>query len=480
MAGRSSKNNNRGSDLFGYFVSGKYKEFHTAQFAERYVQQTGLTASGGVVSDYQSGSDVYRTHIFTSTGELDVTAIGTLPAAADFVVVGGGGAGGSDPGNNGATGGGGAGGYRSSMPEGPGGSSPTPESQITLSVQPYTITVGGGGAATGVPGIPGFPGNPSTFSTITSQGGGGGGAAYVSTAPWNGDGRGGGSGGGAASQNTSTQVAGEGNRVTDPDGPAPNQGYPGGLGYHLTTGTNNQRSGGGGGAGSAGIPANIGTPVNGGGGSGKTSTITGTPTNYAGGGSASNDSAQVPIANNPGAPYGGGSSGELPNADYDGARGAFGTGGGGCGNGWDSHPSPYSYGGGGGSGVVMVRYKIAQLTATRKATGGVVSFYNDKTIHTFTSSGTFVVDNNGGNPLSIDYILIAGGAGGGKRDNAGGGGAGQYVEGSTTCPTSTVTVTVGAGGPNTGTAAATAQSQNPNQQQLSNQNQPITAPSNSS
>ena len=26
---------------------------------------TGLTASGGVISDYTSGSDVYRAHIFT-------------------------------------------------------------------------------------------------------------------------------------------------------------------------------------------------------------------------------------------------------------------------------------------------------------------------------------------------------------------------------------------------------------------------------
>ena len=60
--------------------------------------------------------------------------------------------------------------------------------------------------------------------------------------------------------------------------------------------------------------------------------------------------------------------------------------------------------------------------------------------------GTFAVDNNGGNPLSIDYVMVAGGGGGGKRDNAGGGGAGQYVEGSTTCPTSPVTVTIGAGG----------------------------------
>ena len=227
----SGANGAVGGGILDLFAHGYFERQGDIYNAPGIIEQ-GLTATGGVISDYTSGSDVYRTHIFTSTGELDVTALGTLGAQADFVVVGGGGAGGSDPGNNGAAGGGGAGGYRSSMPEGPGGPSPSAESQLTLSVQTYTVTVGGGGAATGVPGIPGFPGNPSTFSTITSQGGGGGGAAYVSTAPWNGDGRGGGSGGGAASQSTNTQVAGSGNRVTDPDGPAPNQGYPGGLGHN--------------------------------------------------------------------------------------------------------------------------------------------------------------------------------------------------------------------------------------------------------
>ena len=34
MAGRSSKSNNRGSSLSGFFVSGKYKEYHTCQFAK--------------------------------------------------------------------------------------------------------------------------------------------------------------------------------------------------------------------------------------------------------------------------------------------------------------------------------------------------------------------------------------------------------------------------------------------------------------
>ena len=38
----------------------------------------GLVASGGVVSDYVSGSDVYRAHVFTSSGAVSYTHL-TLP-----------------------------------------------------------------------------------------------------------------------------------------------------------------------------------------------------------------------------------------------------------------------------------------------------------------------------------------------------------------------------------------------------------------
>ena len=43
-------------------------------------------------------------------------------------------------------------------------------------------------------------------------------------------------------------------------------------------------------------------------------------------------------------------------------------------------------GGNGGSGVVMVRYKIGSIRSSRscKITGGIISYYNNKTIHTFT------------------------------------------------------------------------------------------------
>ena len=70
MAGKSSQSNNRGTDLFGMFVSGKFKEYHTNQFASATL--TGLTATGGVISDYTDSGSVYRAHIFTSSGTLNV------------------------------------------------------------------------------------------------------------------------------------------------------------------------------------------------------------------------------------------------------------------------------------------------------------------------------------------------------------------------------------------------------------------------
>ena len=47
------------------------------------------------------------------------------------------------------------------------------------------------------------------------------------------------------------------------------------------------------------------------------------------------------------------------------------------------------HGGNGGSGIVVVRYQIGQIATDAKATGGSISFYNNKTIHTFTGSGVF-------------------------------------------------------------------------------------------
>ena len=79
----------------------------------------GHTASGGVISDYaEPGGDVYRAHVFQSSGLFEVTQLSnTYPAHVQYLVVGGGGSGGT--GNQGSGvggGGGGAGGLRTNFP----------------------------------------------------------------------------------------------------------------------------------------------------------------------------------------------------------------------------------------------------------------------------------------------------------------------------------------------------------------------------
>ena len=58
--------------------------------------QSGLTATGGVISDYTDGPAVYRAHIFTSSGTFDVTAPGGFGDTVDLLVVAGGGGGADD------------------------------------------------------------------------------------------------------------------------------------------------------------------------------------------------------------------------------------------------------------------------------------------------------------------------------------------------------------------------------------------------
>jgi hypothetical protein len=76
------------------------------------------------------------------------------------------------------------------------------------------------------------------------------------------------------------------------------------------------------------------------------------------------------------------------------------------------------------------------------ATGGVVSYADGYTIHTFTDiSGTFTMLSSG----NIEYLVVAGGGGGGSR-HQGGGGAGGMLTGTYTLPVGTYTIVVGSGG----------------------------------
>ena len=114
-----------------------------------WVQPNGMTATGGVVSDYvdPGSGNVYRAHVYTSTGTFDVTQPGTFGDTVGFLVLGGGGGGGgAGPSSVSNGGGGGAGGYRTTMPEGSGGGGPSESELPVSSGQSYTVTVGAGGA----------------------------------------------------------------------------------------------------------------------------------------------------------------------------------------------------------------------------------------------------------------------------------------------------------------------------------------------
>lgn len=86
------------------------------------------------------------------------------------------------------------------------------------------------------------------------------------------------------------------------------------------------------------------------------------------------------------------------------------------------------------------KYIIPQLSAF----GGAITRSGNYTVHTFTSSGNFIV-NSSSAIKSIEYLVVAGGGGGGAWVG-GGGGAGGFLEGSFTPASESYTITVGAGG----------------------------------
>ena len=209
------------------------------------VPPTGLTATGGVISDYTVSNTVYRAHVFTSSGTFQVTAVGSLPTACEYLVVAGGGGGGADQ-----AGGGGAGGLRTNLSGHPLATN-NPAFPVISGVT-YPVTVGGGGGGNNVSdngsdGSPSVLTHPDANVTVTALGGGGGGSwnpSNVSTA------RAGGSGGGAGRYN-GPATGGSGSFSGSPSNPQPyRQGYPGG---NAVPGYSAPYSGaGGGGAGGAG------------------------------------------------------------------------------------------------------------------------------------------------------------------------------------------------------------------------------------
>ena len=89
--------------------------------------------------------------------------------------------------------------------------------------------------------------------------------------------------------------------------------------------------------------------------------------------------------------------------------------------------------------------------------GGTITTSGNYRIHTFTSSGNFVLTK----AVACEYLVVAGGGGGGGNDGghdfsggSGGGGAGGYRVGTVTPSANTHTVTVGGGGSGNSSAAS--------------------------
>lgn len=273
----------------------------------------------------------------SATGTVNVT-VNSGPAIAYLVVAGGGG--GGRPVSRGSSGGGG-GGVLTGTFWAPSGS--------------YAVTVGSGGTGA-TSGAAATNGGNSQFAGMTAVGGGGGGQTSTG-AP-------GGSGGGAANFN-----AGGAGTIGQGTGGAP---------------STNAAAGGGGGATAMGQMPLVSTQ-SGGGGSGLSSSIDGTSRIYgSGGGGGGYSPYSGETGTSPGA---GGINAGNGNAGAAGGNGVANRGGGGGGGGRYQDSATYD-GGAGGSGVVIVRYTTGAITG---ATGGTITTSGGYTIHTFTSSGTFIL-----------------------------------------------------------------------------------------
>jgi len=97
-------------------------------------------------------------------------------------------------------------------------------------------------------------------------------------------------------------------------------------------------------------------------------------------------------------------------------------------------------------GILTSDTKVAQYVLQKVvATGGDVTDAGIYRTHTFLSSGSFVVTNEG----AVEYLVVGGGGSGGANSSnrsGGGGGAGGYYTNSAYLTAGTYAITVGAGG----------------------------------
>ena len=161
-----------GGGILDLIASG-YFQRQSKTFNAPGIDQIAISATGGVISDYTTTpGDIYRSHIFTSSGTFAVSALGQGETVDEdniqYLVVAGGGAGGSGT-NSG--GGGGAGGFRTNIPGTPGDHTST--NPFPIATGDYTVTIGAGGATSTSSGSNSQFGPDPSPAKIISNGGGG-------------------------------------------------------------------------------------------------------------------------------------------------------------------------------------------------------------------------------------------------------------------------------------------------------------------
>jgi hypothetical protein len=197
----------------------------------------------------------------------------------------------------------------------------------------YSILVGAGGIAGNFANLQYRGGDTSFSGNISLGGGGGGNGSGASNATTTFNGLSGGSGGGGGFSNGSIGVGGAGTS---------GQGFAGGTGTGAV-------GGGGGGSSAVGGSGSTGT-----GGAGTANSYSGTSVTYATGGAGATSSSGA------------------------GSAGAANTG--------NGANAPWNLAGqAGGSGILIIRY-----IGSQRGTGGTITSVGGYTIHTFTSSGTYL------------------------------------------------------------------------------------------
>jgi hypothetical protein len=325
-----------------------------------------LVGTGGT----QTTANGYTINYFTTSGTLTFNKGGTV----EYVAISGGGGGGN--------GGGGSGRVYDSATNG---------LKTVVAGTPYTVTIGGGGAAPAGPAVPGSVGGSTVFDSLTLTGGSGG--VF-------GGGNGGQNGGaGGASSQPSGGAAGKNNE-------------PIGLGYS---------GGGGGGAGGAGVAATGAPPAmssgsgmsGGNGGIGRSAiSISGGSAIYAGGGGGGSKSGSRGLGGSGGggngeqfAAYGGSYS--TASTYIAGTSGNVNTGSGGGGGAFESGPAS-TFGSIGGSGIVIVRYTSPAVTFANLTTTSSVVYEGSNIVFTLNttniSNNTLLYYYTVGNVITTDFV----------------------------------------------------------------------------